>query len=176
MGGSGLSLEERLKDVAPEAPFDFRVLEDNQVGNIFNIVKLAEANPENTDQILQTVESAVKAQDDAAVKAGLKPNLFTDNLNLSFDEKVKNIQNQDKKLKTLKDEITALNTAEIKKSEQRIADLDRRIAEIDNIFQKEEERKEKTPERIAERIERGRSRRGGFNKGGLATRKKKKKK
>ena len=173
---TGFPATDKETGTGSEAPFDFRVLEDNQVGNIFNIVKLAEANPENTDQILQTVESAVKAQDDAAVKAGLKPNLFTDNLNLSFDEKVKNIQKQDKKLKTLTDEITALNTEEIKKSEQRVADLDQRIAEIDNIFQKEEERKEKTPERIAERIERGRSGRGGFNKGGLATRKKKKKK
>ena len=173
---TGFPATDKETGTGSEAPFDFRVLEDNQVGNIFNIVKLAEANPENTDQILQTVESAVKAQDDAAVKAGLKPNLFTDNLNLSFDEKVKNIQKQDKKLKTLTDEITALNTEEIKKSEQRVADLDQRIAEIDNIFQKEEERKEMTPERIAERVERGRSGRGGFNKGGLATRKKKKKK
>jgi len=43
------------------------------------------------------------------------------------------------------------------------------------VEQAKKDKKEKTPERIAERVERGRSGRGGFNKGGLATRKKKKK-
>jgi len=44
------------------------------------------------------------------------------------------------------------------------------------VRQEEKEDKEKTPERIAERVERGRSGRGGFNKGGLASRKSKNKK
>ena len=174
----------------------------NQEADALNLMNALNSNPQNATDILSKSNLNLQAQDNAALASNLMsprlgyesgqdsmqermvdglygarlPLTDPDSADLTFDEKLKNIQNQDKKLKTLTDEITALNNEEIKKSEQRVADLDQRIAEIDNIFQKEEERKEMTPERIAERVERGRSGRGGFNKGGLATRKKKKKK
>jgi len=84
MGGSGMSLEERLKDAAPSDPFNFYNLETNQTNNISNIIKLAEANPTKVNEILSTVESAVNAQDDDAVKAGIVPNVYTAQLRNSL--------------------------------------------------------------------------------------------
>ena len=84
MGGSGMSLEERLKDAVPDNPFNFYDLETNQTNNISNIVKLAEANPTKVNEILSTVESAVNAQDDDAVKAGIVPNVYTAQLRNSL--------------------------------------------------------------------------------------------
>tara|TARA_R100000544_G_scaffold36108_1_gene23993 strand:- start:22 stop:2100 length:2079 start_codon:yes stop_codon:yes gene_type:complete len=84
MGGSGMTLEERLKDAVPDNPFNFYDLETNQTNNISNIVKLAEANPTKVNNILSTVELAVNAQDDDAVKAGLVPNVYTAQLRNSL--------------------------------------------------------------------------------------------
>ena len=84
MGGSGMSLEERLKDAVPDNPFNFYDLETNQTNNISNIVKLAEANPSKVNAILSTVQAAVNAQDDDAVKAGLVPNVYTAQLRNSL--------------------------------------------------------------------------------------------
>ena len=84
MGGSGMTLEERLKDAVPDNPFNFYDLETNQTNNISNIVKLAEANPTKVNEILSTVESAINAQDDDAVKAGIVPNVYTAQLRNSL--------------------------------------------------------------------------------------------
>ena len=87
MGGSGMSLEERLKDAPdalPDNPFNFYNLETNQARNMSNILKLAEVNPGKVNEILATVESAVTAQDDDAVKAGKVPNVYTEQLRNSL--------------------------------------------------------------------------------------------
>jgi hypothetical protein len=49
-----------------------------------NILKLAEVNPGKVNEILATVESAVTAQDDDAVKAGKVPNVYTEQLRNSL--------------------------------------------------------------------------------------------
>ena len=84
MGGSGMSLEERLKDAVPDTPFNFYDLETNQARNMASILKLAEVNPGKVNEILATVGSAVTAQDDDAVKAGKVPNVYTEQLRNSL--------------------------------------------------------------------------------------------
>jgi hypothetical protein len=65
-------------------PFNFYNLETNQARNMSNILKLAEVNPGKVNEILATVESAVTAQDDDAVKAGKVPNVYTEQLRNSL--------------------------------------------------------------------------------------------
>jgi len=68
----------------PDNPFNFYDLETNQARNMANILKLAEVSPGNVNEILATVESAVTAQDDDAVKAGKVPNVYTEQLRNSL--------------------------------------------------------------------------------------------
>jgi len=188
MGGSGMSLEERLKDAAPSDPFNFYNLETNQTNNISNIIKLAEANPTKVNEILSTVESAVNAQDDDAVKAGIVPNVYTAQLRNSLYSMYENPRTYEQEI--IGGPVSATPSTVLpgyfkgdSGSDPRITDTDvgeptpadEFVGSLPPTRQEEAEEKEKSSRGIAERIERARSGRGGFNKGGLASKRKTKK-
>jgi len=168
--------------------FNFDSLETNQTNNISNIIKLAEANPTKVNEILSTVESAVNAQDDDAVKAGIVPNVYTAQLRNSLYSMYENPRTYEQEI--IGGPVSATPSTVLpgyfegdSGSDPRITDTDvgeptpadEFVGSLPPTRQEEAEEKEKSSRGIAERIERARSGRGGFNKGGLASKRKTKK-
>ena len=143
------------------------------------------SNPQNATAILSKSNLNLQAQDSAALASNLmSPRLGYESGQDSMQERMvdglygarlplTDSDSTDLKLQNAYDKAIASEEAMSKQIKEMIEDNNKEIARIEQGI---EQRKEMTPERIAERVERGRSGRGGFNKGGLATRKKKKKK
>ena len=143
------------------------------------------SNPQNATDILSKSNLNLQAQDSAALASNLmSPRLGYESGQDSMQERMvdglygarlplTDPDSTDLKLQNAYDKAIASEEAMSKQIKEMIEDNNKEIARIEQGI---EQRKEMTPERIAERVERGRSGRGGFNKGGLATRKKKKKK
>ena len=143
------------------------------------------SNPQNATAILSKSNLNLQAQDSAALASNLmSPRLGYESGQDSMQERMvdglygarlplTDPDSTDLKLQNAYDKAIASEEAMSKQIKEMIEDNNKEIARIEQGI---EQRKEMTPERIAERVERGRSGRGGFNKGGLATRKKKKKK
>ena len=143
------------------------------------------SNPQNATDILSKSNLNLQAQDSAALASNLmSPRLGYESGQDSMQERMvdglygarlplTDSDSTDLKLQNAYDKAIASEEAMSKQIKEMIEDNNKEIARIEQGI---EQRKEMTPERIAERVERGRSGRGGFNKGGLATRKKKKKK
>tara|TARA_R110000851_G_scaffold131154_1_gene264935 strand:- start:202 stop:648 length:447 start_codon:yes stop_codon:yes gene_type:complete len=143
------------------------------------------SNPQNATDILSKSNLNLQAQDSAALASNLmSPRLGYESGQDSMQERMvdglygarlplTDSNSTDLKLQNAYDKAIASEEAMSKQIKEMIEDNNKEIARIEQGI---EQRKEMTPERIAERVERGRSGRGGFNKGGLATRKKKKKK
>ena len=160
-------------------------MEMNQEADALNLMNALNSNPQNATDILSKSNLNLQAQDSAALASNLmSPRLGYESGQDSMQERMvdglygarlplTDSNSTDLKLQNAYDKAIASEEAMSKQIKEMIEDNNKEIARIEQGI---EQRKEMTPERIAERVERGRSGRGGFNKGGLATRKKKKKK
>ena len=160
-------------------------MEMNQEADALNLMNALNSNPQNATDILSKSNLNLQAQDSAALASNLmSPRFGYESGQDSMQERMvdglygarlplTDSNSTDLKLQNAYDKAIASEEAMSKQIKEMIEDNNKEIARIEQGI---EQRKEMTPERIAERVERGRSGRGGFNKGGLATRKKKKKK
>ena len=159
-------------------------MEMNQEADALNLMNALNSNPQNATDILSKSNLNLQAQDSAALASNLmSPRFGYESGQDSMQERMvdglygarlplTDSNSTDLKLQNAYDKAIASEEAMSKQIKEMIEDNNKEIARIEQGI---EQRKEMTPERIAERVERGRSGRGGFNKGGLATRKKKKK-
>ena len=150
-------------------------------GNVIKLLSEVNNNPENVTAIIENIT----AQDSTALTSNLmSPRFGYESGRDDLQQRMVTGPGGVERLPLTDSQTLAVQESKIKAAEneykKELAELEAfktsKEAEITAARQEEAEEKEMSSERISERIERGRSGRGGFNKGGLASRKKKKKK
>ena len=150
-------------------------------GNVIKLLSEVNNNPENVTAIIENKT----AQDSTALTSNLmSPRFGYESGRDDLQQRMVTGPGGVERLPLTDSQTLAVQESKIKAAEneykKELAELEAfktsKEAEITAARQEEAEEKEMSSERISERIERGRSGRGGFNKGGLASRKKKKKK
>jgi len=174
-------------------------MEMNQEADTLNLMNALTSNPQNATNILSKSNLNLQAQDNAALASNLMSPRFgyesgrddlqqrmvtgpggverlplTDSQTLAQQEALAKAKVEDAKRATQK------TLAEIEKLDLEIKARQKESQSEQDLYtaarQEELEEREKSSQGVAERVARARSGRGGFNKGGLASRKKKKKK
>ena len=174
-------------------------MEMNQEADTLNLMNALTSNPQNATNILSKSNLNLQAQDNAALASNLMSPRFgyesgrddlqqrmvtgpggverlplTDSQTLAQQEALAKAKVEDAKRATQK------TLAEIEKLDLEIKARQKESQAEQDLYtaarQEESEEREKSSQGVAERVARARSGRGGFNKGGLASRKKKKKK
>ena len=160
-------------------------MEMNQEADTLNLMNALTSNPQNATNILSKSNLNLQAQDNAALASNLmSPRFGYESGRDDLQQRMVTGPGGVERLPLTDSQTLAVQESKIKAAEneykKELAELEAfktsKEAEITAAKQEEAEEKEMSSERISERIERGRSGRGGFNKGGLASRKKKKKK
>jgi hypothetical protein len=150
-------------------------------GNVIKLLSEVNNNPENATAIIENIS----AQDSTALTSNLmSPRFGYESGRDDLQQRMVTGPGGVERLPLTDSQTLAVQESKIKAAEneykKELAELEAfktsKEAEITAAKQEEAEEKEMSSERISERIERGRSGRGGFNKGGLASRKTKKKK
>jgi len=149
-------------------------------GNVIKLLSEVNNNPENATAIIENIT----AQDSTALTSNLmSPRFGYESGRDDLQQRMVTGPGGVERLPLTDSQTLAAQESKIKAAEneykKELAELEAfktsKEAEITAARQEEAEEKEMSSERISERIERGRSGRGGFNKGGLASRKTKKK-
>ena len=173
-------------------------MEMNQEADVLNLMNALTSNPQNATNILSKSNLNLQAQDNAALASNLMSPRFgyesgrddlqqrmvtgpggverlplTDSQTLAQQEALAKAKVEDAKRATQK------TLAEIEKLDLEIKARQKESQAEQDLYtaarQEESEEREKSSQGVAERVARARSGRGGFNKGGLASRKTKKK-
>ena len=173
-------------------------MEMNQEADTLNLMNALTSNPQNATNILSKSNLNLQAQDNAALASNLMSPRFgyesgrddlqqrmvtgpggverlplTDSQTLAQQEALAKAKVEDAKRATQK------TLAEIEKLDLEIKARQKESQSEQDLYtaarQEELEEREKSSQGVAERVARARSGRGGFNKGGLASRKTKKK-
>jgi len=173
-------------------------MEMNQEADTLNLMNALTSNPQNATNILSKSNLNLQAQDNAALASNLMSPRFgyesgrddlqqrmvtgpggverlplTDSQTLAQQEALAKAKVEDAKRATQK------TLAEIEKLDLEIKARQKESQAEQDLYtaarQEESEEREKSSQGVAERVARARSGRGGFNKGGLASRKTKKK-
>ena len=159
-------------------------MEMNQEADTLNLMNALTSNPQNATNILSKSNLNLQAQDNAALASNLmSPRFGYESGRDDLQQRMVTGPGGVERLPLTDSQTLAVQESKIKAAEneykKELAELEAfktsKEAEITAARQEEAEEKEMSSERISERIERGRSGRGGFNKGGLASRKTKKK-
>ena len=159
-------------------------MEMNQEADTLNLMNALTSNPQNATNILSKSNLNLQAQDNAALASNLmSPRFGYESGRDDLQQRMVTGPGGVERLPLTDSQTLAVQESKIKAAEneykKELAELEAfktsKEAEITAAKQEEAEEKEMSSERISERIERGRSGRGGFNKGGLASRKTKKK-
>jgi len=159
-------------------------MEMNQEADVLNLMNALTSNPQNATNILSKSNLNLQAQDNAALASNLmSPRFGYESGRDDLQQRMVTGPGGVERLPLTDSQTLAVQESKIKAAEneykKELAELEAfktsKEAEITAARQEEAEEKEMSSERISERIERGRSGRGGFNKGGLASRKTKKK-